>query len=45
MKSQYWSFLAGMMFMTAIIIVEMWGLMPRSYVVYDSSPIVDLRAC
>ena len=46
MKSQYWSFLAGMVVMAAIVIVEMWGLTPRPYVVYDdSTPIVDLRDC
>ena len=29
MKQPSWGFLAGMMFMAAVIMIELWGLTPR----------------
>jgi hypothetical protein len=48
MKQTQWGFLAGMMFMAAVIIVALWGLTPREVDTgreYGAGTLIDLRDC
>jgi hypothetical protein len=47
MKQAYWGFLAGMVFMAAVVTVEIWGLTPRSATgtEYGTGVVFDIRDC
>jgi hypothetical protein len=47
MKQAYWGFLAGMVFMAAVVAVEIWGLTTRidTATEYGTGVAADSRDC